>query len=943
MNAAAVVRPVPAVVGIAGTARFLWLVVVALAVALVPGSIVVTLAAQPAAPPLTAALGVYGLPLPAQALISQTLGEGDTAYHLDGLAARNPVQRLTADFASSGVTVRAGAERLGLSVVGLPAAVPVATANRVEYRRGSVTEWYANGPLGIEQGFTLERPLGSPLRVALSGTLTPALEGRTVILSASGEPVLRLRGLYAQDADGRILPSRFGLDGRTLLLRVDDRGASYPITVDPFFERAKLTGSDVDTDDGLGVSVAIAGDTVVVGAHNASVKGAAYVFVRAGSMWNQQAKLTASDAAPNDFFGYSVAVAGDTAVVGALADDTAAGSSAGSAYVFVRSGTVWSEQAKLTASDGAPDNWFGNFVAVAGDTAVVGAPLHNGFTGAAYVFVRSGTVWSQQAKLTASDAATGDELGWSVALAGDTAVLGAQFDDTTGGVNSGSAYVFVRSGSVWAEQAKLTASDGAGDDSFGWSVAVAGDTAVAGAPLDATGAGTDAGSAYVFVRSGSVWSEQAKLTASDAAPGDRFGYAVAVADDTAVVGAELADTPAGANAGSAYLFVRSGSSWTEDTKLTASDGSPDDQFGFSVAVAGETAVVGARFDDTAAGVDAGSAYVFKESPCTRTGATLSVELDSDETVTISRSVDAILADGSPCDGASVLNIDAIDIVGAGGLEALTVDLSEGPFAPGVTAEGSGLSEIEWSTRSIETLIVRGSIGTDTIRFGSAGGNLNADDDADLTLRDVLEVTVYGDARRDVLSGLGASGADPGKWLTPLRLYGEGGDDKLTGGLGDDLLDGGPGIDDLGQIKVADGADVLVGGAGVDQVSYATRAAGDPLSVTLDGLANDGSAGEGDNVGSDVENVLLGKGDDFFDGSALAFRNLVQGGAGADELHGGGSGDQLRGDGGNDLLFGDGGNDVLNAVEAEAGTSDTLSGGSGTDTCRVDDADVITDC
>ena len=156
--------------------------------------------------------------------------------------------------------------------------------------------------------------------------------------------------------------------------------------------------------------------------------------------------------------------------------------------------------------------------------------------------------------------------------------------------------MFVRSGGAWTQQAKLTASDAAADDRFGISVAVAGDTAVVGAFLDDTLAGTDAGSAYVFVRSGGAWTQQAKLTASDAAADDPFGDSVAVAGDTAVVGA-LDDTLAGTDAGSAYVFVRSGGAWTQQAKLTASDAAADDQFGYSVAVAGDTAVVGAYFDD----------------------------------------------------------------------------------------------------------------------------------------------------------------------------------------------------------------------------------------------------------------------------------------------------------------------------------------------------------
>jgi uncharacterized repeat protein (TIGR01451 family) len=243
-------------------------------------------------------------------------------------------------------------------------------------------------------------------------------------------------------------------------------------------------------------------------------------------------------------------------------------------------------------------------------------------SGSAYVFVRSGSNWAEQAKLTASDAAAGDNFGISVAISGDTAVVGAFGDNTDAGDLSGSAYVFVRPGSNWAEQAKLTASDAAASDSFGYSVAIDGDTAVVGAPNDSD-AGYKSGSAYAFARSGSSWTEQAKLTAPDAAEFDEFGTSVAVSDDTAVVGA-FGDSDAGNSSGSAYVFVRSGSSWTEQAKLTASDAAANDQFGFSVAISGDTAVAGAPNDNEAA-FAAGAAYVLVNV----TEADLLVSLDAD--------------------------------------------------------------------------------------------------------------------------------------------------------------------------------------------------------------------------------------------------------------------------------------------------------------------------
>ena len=226
---------------------------------------------------------------------------------------------------------------------------------------------------------------------------------------------------------------------------------------------------------------------------------------------NESAKLLASDGAAEDWFGYSVALDGDTAVVGSRFDDDN-GEASGSAFVYVRSGGVWTEQAKLTASDGAAFDEFGISVAIDGDTAVVGAweagdtPIFGADNGWAYVFVRVGGVWTEQAKLIASDAEINENFGISVAVSGDTVVVGSWHDDDACPSDifcrSGSAYVFTRSGAVWTQQAKLTASDAAAGDQFGVSVAVDVDTAVVRALPCSSCAGT--GSAYVFTRSGGV-------------------------------------------------------------------------------------------------------------------------------------------------------------------------------------------------------------------------------------------------------------------------------------------------------------------------------------------------------------------------------------------------------------------------------------------------------
>ncbi|MFC2031990.1 PKD domain-containing protein [Chloroflexota bacterium] len=212
----------------------------------------------------------------------------------------------------------------------------------------------------------------------------------------------------------------------------------------------------------------------------------------------------------------------------------------------------------------------------------------------------------EEIKLTASDGAADDSLGLSVSIDGDTALVGAAGDDDKG-VYSGSAYVYVRSGTTWTEQAKLTASDGAADDFFGYSVSISGDTALVGAYLDDDN-GSNSGSTYVYVRSGTTWTQQAKLTASDGAADDSFGYSVSISGDTALVGA-CYDDDNGSNSGSACVYVRSGTTWTQQAKLTASDGAADDFFGYSVSISGDTALVGA-WGDQDKGVESGSTYVY---------------------------------------------------------------------------------------------------------------------------------------------------------------------------------------------------------------------------------------------------------------------------------------------------------------------------------------------
>lgn len=353
--------------------------------------------------------------------------------------------------------------------------------------------------------------------------------------------------------------------------------------------------------------MAIDGDTAVVGAYgdegSASETGSAYVFERSGDIWTQKQKLVPGDSSIFSYrFGYSVDIDGDWLVVGAYRDSF----DRGSAYIFQRSGGTWSEHQKLTASDGAGSDEFGKAVSISGNKVAIAARRDDN-TGSAYIFVESGGTWSEEQRITASDADTSGFFGESIAIAGDTVVVGAVGDDELGSL-AGAAYVFTRSGGVWTEQQKLTASDGGLNHTFGRSVSISGDTLIVGSDGD-DDLGGFSGSAYVFTRSGGVWTQQQKLTAADGAGNDLFGEAVAVDGDTAIVGA-FQDGDLGNSSGSAYVFTRTGSTWTQKTKLNASDGATDDDFGrANIDMNGGSAILGA-FQNDDLGSSSGSAYVF---------------------------------------------------------------------------------------------------------------------------------------------------------------------------------------------------------------------------------------------------------------------------------------------------------------------------------------------
>ena len=408
----------------------------------------------------------------------------------------------------------------------------------------------------------------------------------------------------------------------------------------------------------------------------ASYSGAAYVFVRNGLTWTQQAYLKASNTqSREDCFGWSVGISGETIVVGAPQESRNISgvngnvqgntplwaSSSGAAYIFVRNGSNWIQQAYLKASNTRAGDKFGTSVAISGETVVVGSPYEdsdatgvNGNqlgtsasdSGAAYVFFRNGAIWSQQAYLKASNTEANDWFGYSVATSGKTVLVGAWAEDSyakgidgdqsdNSASDSGAAYIFVRDDINWNQQAYLKASNAEPWNRFGWSVALSGERVVIGAHGESnavTGVNGDqsgnasrlaqwSGAAYVFLRNGTMWTQEAYLKASNTSVSASFGFSVAISGERLVVGSHLQSSLAWVS-GAAYVFVHNGTSWFEQAFIKASNPDSQDYFGRAVAVSGNTVLVGAAEDDSnATGINgdqfdnsaenSGAAYVFQ--------------------------------------------------------------------------------------------------------------------------------------------------------------------------------------------------------------------------------------------------------------------------------------------------------------------------------------------
>jgi len=593
----------------------------------------------------------------AQSVISETIGRDTRGYraHASGVGFRveNPRHQLVADFDSKGVAIHAGCTtwRLALRAVGfgndlkaIDEAVPEERLNRIEYKHKWLSEWYANGPLGLEQGVTVYEPparrSNQPLTIALvmsGGTAAAVDRSRTglTLIDYDQTPKLRYSGLTAFDSAGVPLRAWIEFQGEQLLVRVSEAGARYPIVIDPWIQLAKLTASDGKFYDEFGYSVAASGNTVVVGAQDATIgnervgddAGAVYVFVKPSNGWvsgTQVAKLQASDPKVNDDLGNSVAISGNTVVAGAphaIGPPGESPFSPGAVYVFVKPESGWTdmtETAKLTPSDRFAGDFFGYSVSMTANTVVVGAPTKTPYSlpGAAYVFVKPESGWrdmTQTAELTTTAVSKATGLGWGgVSISGNVVVAGQ--------IRSGTSFVYVRPSTGWKDMvqtAKLAPSFSVPYPVA--SVAINGNTVVAGIRSATVGSHKQQGEAFVFVKPPNGWIDTAQtavLKASDGAVGDQLGFSASVVGNTVVLGAPNATIRGNTRQGAAYVFVKPLTGWvntTQTAKLTKVSGAPYDDFGFSVAITSGIVVVGAVEVSPHPGTGHGSAYIFQIS------------------------------------------------------------------------------------------------------------------------------------------------------------------------------------------------------------------------------------------------------------------------------------------------------------------------------------------
>ncbi len=408
-------------------------------------------------------------------------------------------------------------------------------------------------------------------------------------------------GLLVYDIDKKTVYMFDGVRWLPFLFSTTEKNPATPMQASPGSSNA-FFGHKVDID----------ANYAVIGAYGRDQfphvdMGAAYIFFRNNSSWAQQELLLANDGEADDFFGAAVSISGDYAVVGAWGDDIGADANQGSVYVFLRSGTNWTQQAKLTASDGLANDFFGYSVGIYGDVIIVGAYGDNiganTNQGSAYIFRRSGAVWTQEAKLTASDGEFGDNFGASVSISGSYAMVGAYADDIGANVDQGSVYSFYEltnpggwtSGQAYHD--KLVAADGEAEDFFGVSVSISGSSVIIGASGDDIGSNNEQGSAYTFFRSPllpNTWILPSKIVAPDGAANDNFGLSVSKSTLYSVIGAYRDDGIDGIiNQGSAYVYLTSSSTPSFVRKIVDDAADINGYFGHAVGISGYEIIIGA--------------------------------------------------------------------------------------------------------------------------------------------------------------------------------------------------------------------------------------------------------------------------------------------------------------------------------------------------------------
>lgn len=386
------------------------------------------------------------------------------------------------------------------------------------------------------------------------------------------------------------------------------------IPTNGFASQAFIFADDGKAGDAFGYSAAIDGTTVLVGAHKADMNGvvdsgAAYIYVLSDSGWRQQAKLFANPYISEDMLGGNVALKNDIAMLGVMRRDDK-GEDSGAVFSFERHSDSWLQSQVLTAPDARPGDAFGQSIALTDKLLVIGAPRSDSLgtdSGAVYVYKREDGRWCFQAKITASDGAEGDLFGISVAIDEKTVLVGADLHDEKAD-DAGAVYVFTEGNSQWIQEAKLMANDGEKSDIFGVRVAISEDTALISARRDdIEGTGEDAGSAYIFVRSGGVWRQEVKLTSPDGMADDRFGRGVALSGTTAVISAMNHDAN-GRDTGAVYVYKRHEGSWQFSSKVLAKNSEPDDRFGWNLSMSDDAAVIVSPNNDIN-GQESGAIYI----------------------------------------------------------------------------------------------------------------------------------------------------------------------------------------------------------------------------------------------------------------------------------------------------------------------------------------------